>query len=381
MRLMVDGIIFQKDPYSGIARLYREILPRVCDHSPGLSVSLFIDGPLQSQIPTHPQIELRQAPSVRIVLRPSGRWRRVLYPFRRVISRTWNHARQAWVGNGVNQIWHSTFYTYQPGWRGAEVVTVHDMAPELFPELFSDPMDAVGREQKKRCIERAAAVICDSEATSQDLKRLLPLDSKPIHIIPLAHSEAFQRLPNNRIDPQIVPALPFILYVGSRVHYKNFSFLLDVFAAWEKRNEIHLVLAGPPLTSEEKNTLKAKGLSELVQHAGVIDDSALSQLYNTAAALVFPSLIEGFGLPLLEAMACGCPIAASEIASTVEVAGDCPVYFDPYDPLSLSNALNRVVSEGRGSARVNAGLERSGLYSWDRTARLYLDVYEGLAVD
>jgi glycosyltransferase involved in cell wall biosynthesis len=127
------------------------------------------------------------------------------------------------------------------------------------------------------------------------------------------------------------------------------------------------------------SNFKSKGLNDLVVHAGSLDDLGLNQLYNNASALVFPSLIEGFGLPLLEAMACGCPIAASEIPSTTEVAGDCPVYFDPHDPLSLTNALNRVVSEGRDSFRVGAGLQRSGMYSWDRTARAYLDVYEGLA--
>ena len=113
----------------------------------------------------------------------------------------------------------------------------------------------------------------------------------------------------------------------------------------------------------------------MLQH---IDDADLCRLYNQAAAFVYPSLYEGFGIPLLEAMACGCPIIASQIPSTAEVAADCPIYFAATDEGSLLEAMDIAVTEGRNSARVHYGLERARRYSWDMTARKILETYQSL---
>ena len=124
MRIVVDGIIFQKDPHGGVARLFRELLPRLCDLSTDLEMTLFIDGPIQSQIPQHPQIMLRRAPAVRKLRRLRGALSRLLYPFRRAASRAWSSTRQIWVGKGQDAIWHSTFFTFLPGWKGQAVEIV-----------------------------------------------------------------------------------------------------------------------------------------------------------------------------------------------------------------------------------------------------------------
>ena len=110
-----------------------------------------------------------------------------------------------------------------------------------------------------------------------------------------------------------------------------------------------------------------------------IADEELAWLYNQAVALVHPSLYEGFGIPLLEAMACGCPVVASRIPSTVEVAGDIPLYFEPAEPESLPAALDAICSEDGDSKRVKLGLEHVKQYSWDRTARETLEVYRALS--
>ena len=101
-------------------------------------------------------------------------------------------------------------------------------------------------------------------------------------------------------------------------------------------------------------------------------------LYNRALAFIYPSLYEGFGIPLLEAMACGCPIVASRIPSTIEVAGDCPVYFNPNDVEELISALDIIIPEGRNSKRTRSGLERVKKYSWQKTAEQTLEVYHSL---
>jgi glycosyltransferase involved in cell wall biosynthesis len=287
----------------------------------------------------------------------------------------WGSARRLWIGDGQDEIWHSSFYTYLPGWKGKEVVTVHDMAPERFAELFTDPMDAVGREQKRRCIERADAIICDSQATRDDIECIYPVKNIPVSVIPLAHSATFRVLPAGQLDRQEQPMRPFFLYVGSRLHYKNFSGLLEIYAAWDKRKQIDLKVVGPAWTKAEKRTQAALGIEQQVSLQTNINDNELCGLYNTAVALVFPSLVEGFGLPLLEALACGCPVVASHISSTVEVAGDCPVYFELDDRDSLLTALDQVISEGRNTPRTQAGLERAASFSWERTAQATLDVY------
>jgi alpha-1,3-rhamnosyl/mannosyltransferase len=109
-----------------------------------------------------------------------------------------------------------------------------------------------------------------------------------------------------------------------------------------------------------------------------VDDQTLCQLYNQALGLVYPSLYEGFGIPLLEAMACGCPIVASRISSTIEVAGDCPIYFDPTEEDDLLNALDIALSQGRNSERIQTGLEKVKSYSWDKTAAQTLKIYRSV---
>ena len=376
MRLVVDGLIFQKDPHAGIARLYREILPRICDLAPDLQVTLFVDGPLRADLPAHPHIQVKQTPAVRRTLRLRGGWRTALYPFRRLASRTWGFARQLWLRDQSDAIWHSTYYSLPGVWHGPQVVTVYDMIHEQYPQFFNDPLDEVARRQKKRCIEQAAAVICISEATRRQVERFYNLDHPRLRVIPVACSPAFQRLDQPGEAHPGLPPGPFLLYVGKRVHYKNFAALLDGYSQWEGRGAAGLVVVGEPWSRAEQQYLQAAGLVQQVRLLSHVDDVALCRLYNSALALVFPSLEEGFGLPLLEAMACSCPIVASSIPSTLEVAADCPIYFETGQRESLLAALDQALLTGRTSHRVEAGLEWVKRYSWELTARLTLQVYQ-----
>jgi len=117
------------------------------------------------------------------------------------------------------------------------------------------------------------------------------------------------------------------------------------------------------------------GVAERVHFAGHLDDMTLAQFYNQAATLVCPSLYEGFGIPLLEAMACGCPVVSSRISACLEVAGDCGVYFDPKSTDDMRRALDIAVGEARKSSRIAKGLEKAREYSWDKTAQQTLDAY------
>jgi glycosyltransferase involved in cell wall biosynthesis len=142
---------------------------------------------------------------------------------------------------------------------------------------------------------------------------------------------------------------------------------------------VDLVVVGKPWTPEEEHLLLDRGVGATVRLRTAVEDSRLCRLYNDAAAFLYPSLYEGFGIPLLEAMACGCPIVASRIPSTIEVAGACPIYFDPSDVHSCVEAFDVAMSEGHDSERVRQGIQQAKRYSWDETARRTLNVYRELA--
>jgi glycosyltransferase involved in cell wall biosynthesis len=174
---------------------------------------------------------------------------------------------------------------------------------------------------------------------------------------------------------------PFVLYLGQRRDYKNFPRVLEAFAAWRHNNEVSLCVVGPAWSADELAVLSSLDLRERVIALGHVADSTLADLYNKASAFIYPSLHEGFGLPLLEAMAAGCPIIASNIPSTREVAGDYPMYFEPTSTEDLISSLSVALDKGRNFATRRMGVGIVSRYSWDTTARLtvkcYRDVWKG----
>lgn len=370
MKVVVDAIIYRMQPLGGISRIYSEILPRMCDADDSLRITLLIEGKLRQSLPEHSHITRQSLPFVRRYLRPEWIWRPIIPPVRRFVQ-------HLWVGSGEGQIWHSTYFTLPESWAGTQVVTVADMIYERYAEFFNRPRDEQFREKKRRCIQQADAVICISEATRQDVQHLYESDS--IYVIPLAHSDIFRLLEQQRDKMERPTEQPFLLYVGSRGHYKNFARLIHAYGVWSRRKEVSLVVVGQPWSDDEKWQLAELGIHDSVCLLTDVDDERLCQLYNQAVAFVYPSLYEGFGIPLLEAMACGCPVIASRIPSTTEVAGEYPIYFEPVEIASLLVAFDMALSEKRNSERVRMGIEHAKCYSWDKTARQTLEVYHALS--
>ena len=374
MEVVVDGIIYQSESHGGISRIYSEILPRMCDLDDSLRITLLTDSDrkLRQSLPEHPRIIHRAILPVKRYLRPGRVWKPIVPWVRRFV-------RRLYIGRGRGQLWHSTYYTLPERWDGLQVVTVVDMIHERFADLFNRPGHDRFKEKKRRCIQEADAVICISETTRQDVQRFYELDSDSIYAIPLACSEVFRRLEQRDDGLETPTRQPFLLYVGDRAHYKNFSGLVQTYSVWLHRREVALVVIGEPWSADEQRRLVELGIQNCVHLLTDVDDEELCQLYNRAAAFVCPSLYEGFGIPLLEAMACGCPVVASRIPSTIEVAGECPIYFELAEVESLLTALDLALSEGRDSERVRAGVEHVKCYSWDKTARWTLEVYHALS--
>lgn len=372
MEVIVDGIIYQLQYHGGISRLFSAILPRMCEVDETLNVTLLLPGQSQQVLPYHPHIHTRSAPQIERFLQPHLVWQ---YLTRR--------PKEWWlrlsIGRTRGKIWHSTYFTMPRMWSGAIVVTVVDMIYELFPHLFNTIGAERFRKQKRRCVLNADAVICISETTRRDLQDFYGMGLDKVWAVPLGYSNTFKRLPSLPERAESPVSGPFLLYVGSRSHYKNFRQLIQAYSLWQRRQEVNLVVVGREWSKDEIDTLTGSGIYDRVRLLDKVDDEALCYLYNTAVALVYPSLYEGFGIPLLEAMACGCPVVASRIPSTIEVAGDCPVYFDPGEKEELVLALDKVLSEGRNSERCLAGLERVKDFSWERTAGQTLKVYRSLS--
>jgi glycosyltransferase involved in cell wall biosynthesis len=276
-------------------------------------------------------------------------------------------------------VWHSTYYSRPTSWAGPEVQTVVDMIPERFPELFHQTMYRQFRGYKRACVLAADLIICTTESTRADVVNFYSLDPTRVRLTPLAASDIFRPLPQTGTDSSSPARRPFLLYVGERYHYKNFVGMLDAFESWGRRDEVDLVVVGRPWSRSEVDTITERRLQDHVCLVSGVDDEHLCRLYCHATALVFPSLYEGFGIPLLEALACGCLIVASEIPSSLEVAGDLPFYFKLNNVDSFHVALDAALDSGRDPVRVRRGIARASAFSWERTARATLEALADLS--
>ena len=272
-------------------------------------------------------------------------------------------------------IFHETYYSrvsYAPS-TARRVITVYDMIHELFPGSFSRA-DAT-QTIKRQAIRRADHIICISESTRNDLIRLLDVPAEKTSVIYLGHSltETSKEVPKEH-----APQKPYLLYVGNRGGYKNFKSLLLAYSELTSlKREISLVcFGGGAPNSHELAEMKRLGLNlkDVKYVSG--NDSVLSALYSSAAAFIYPSLYEGFGIPPLEAMSHGCPVICTNTSSLPEVVGNAAEFFDPLDPGSLGAAIENVVNSSDVSQRLVAlGYARVQDFSWDKCARATLDQY------
>lgn len=372
MEIVVDGIVFESQAKGGVSRIYAEILPRMCELSNDVRFILLTAGAIKQPLPSHSRIHHVARPGIQRLLQ--GRW-----------LANWKSDLRGLILSNMplrapgKAIWHSTYYTLPHRWQGLNLLTVPDIIYELFPQIFTHPLDEHFRTYKRTCIEQADAIICISQSAANDLRAYYnPIGDKPIYVVPLACSDGFHQIEDVSACYLSPSEKSFLLYVGGRHHYKNFDQLLKAYSVWKMKPVIDLVVVGEPWNRSELHLIKDLHLDGNIHLRTAVTDGELCYLYNLALALVYPSLYEGFGLPLLEAMQCACPIVASKIPSSVEVAGDCAVYFEPNILDDFVNALTTASNLGRHSKQVKSGLERCRDFSWERCAKMTLDVYSDL---
>jgi glycosyltransferase involved in cell wall biosynthesis len=364
MRIAYDQQVFEMQRHGGISRYFTELVRNFVRREgiePTVTAPVYIN-----------QYLLR--PDVR------DRVRGAFFPFRfrgeARVARALNKALLPlyWAGRNFDIV-HETYYSQACRGRGrVRVMTLHDMIHELFPRDFPDSAQVTAA--KHAAVRRADHIICVSETTRQDAIRLLGIAPERSSVIYLGCS---LDKPVAATTPEATPG-PCILYVGVRSGYKNFLVLLEAFAASKSLPPtVDLVaFGGRPFSADERRRIEELGVAGRVrQMTG--SDRLLEAHYRAALAFVYPSRYEGFGIPPLEAMAVGCPVACSDAGSIREVVGDAGAYFQPDDVQGLRAILERLADDRAYAAQLRArGFAQIKKYSWESCAQETLQLYEQL---
>lgn len=263
------------------------------------------------------------------------------------------------------------------------VLTIHDLGFELFPEFFPASLRLRLSKLTEWGVKRARLIIADSEETRRTLEQVYGVDSRKISVVLLGCPPDFQKTP--QAEDALVRSrykLPpeYLLYVGKLQARKNTARLLRAYAKLKKRypETPDLVLVGRRtwLSDETFASLESSGVTAHIHIIGHVDDAELPAIYRGASVFIFPSLFEGFGFPLLEAMASAVPVASSDLSSLPEVGGDAVVYFDALNEDDIAEKVHTLLNDSALRASlIERGLERIKQFTWETTARQTIDVY------
>lgn len=270
-----------------------------------------------------------------------------------------------------------------PGWgRFRRVVTIHDLLYRLVPEAHLGLLGLGMRVLVPLAARRSHRIIADSASTCGDLDRLLGVPSSRVDVVPLGVGPAPPATPTPEAALRAhldAGERPIVLCVAAKRPHKNLTRLIGALALIEPSHRPLLVLPGYPTAHENKLRASARrlGVDGDVRFLGWVDPSDLEGLYTAASCFVFPSLLEGFGLPVLEAMIRGLPVACSGRGSLAEVANDAALQFNPESEPEIATAIRRLVEDRRLADRLRAsGYERAARFRWSATATGTLASYE-----
>jgi glycosyltransferase involved in cell wall biosynthesis len=305
-------------------------------------------------------------------------------PVNALRRRWWTIGLPLYVRQNRLTLYHGTNYNI-PLWRRCPtVVTIHDLSLLLYPETHREDLVLRARRRLPTMTRLAAHVITDSESVKREITEHLGIPAQKITAVPLAPRRAFQRM-----DPQEAKTAlqrlgieeQFILFVGTVEPRKNLITLIRAFDALMRETDLRpqLVIAGQKgwLTDELYASVDHSALKDRVLFTGYVSDTDLRALYSSCQASVYPSLYEGFGLPPLEAMACGAPVITSRIPVIMETSEGAAVLIDPVSTSELTAALAELLSSSSKRRELReAGLRRAGQYTWEITARRTFEVYQ-----
>ncbi|BAT51471.1 group 1 glycosyl transferase [Nostoc sp. NIES-3756] len=249
------------------------------------------------------------------------------------------------------------------------VVMAHDLIPLRFPKRFS-PLTPYHRYYIPQVLKRSQHVICNSQATADDIINFYQIPASKITAIPLAHDR-------NHFHFLNLPTHNYFLYIGRQDLYKNLQRLFTAFAALPNK-DYELWLAGPTdkrYTPFLQAQVRELGITNRVKFLDYVAYSDFPTIINGAIALVFPSLWEGFGFPVLEAMACGTPVITSNLSSLPEVAGDAAILINPYNTAEITDAMQQLATDTQLRSQLSIkGIDRANQFSWEKTGQATVEV-------
>jgi glycosyltransferase involved in cell wall biosynthesis len=363
MRILYDGQIFADQVAGGVNRYFGNIIDRLPqDAYPTLTIP---HQRTKLHYPSHPNLTLQEYRG----FRPNLISNKIRGYYFRLLN-----SRQSF------DIFHPTYYDLLTQQEFSQikqpiVLTVYDMVHELFGAAIDPRGYAI--QAKKSAIQSADAILCISENTRIDLLRYFPEAEPKITVTYLASE--FSGDWSYGEEP--VPTKPYFLYVGSRTNaYKNFNTLLIAFSKVVSINpDIQLCVVGSLFNSGEETLIAKLNIADRIQHYRYVNDTHLAKLYRCSIAFVYPSLYEGFGIPPLEAMACGTAVIAANSSSIPEVVGEAGVLFDPKSATDLADImLNLFDSPIERDRLIALGQARHRQFSWDKTARETIEVYRSV---
>lgn len=358
----------------GIGRYTRELIAALARLDSKTSYVLLAAGQKRQALPSPPGANFTWKPTP-----ITSEW----------FARLWHRARlplpvEWWIGNVA--LFHSPDFTLPPLRKHVRsLLTVHDLSFVRAPETATPGLRAYLNAVVPRSILRSDHVLADSEATRQDIISLYRTPPDKVSVLysgvdsrfrPVTDDKTLQSLRNRHA----MADSPYILSVGTIQPRKNYPRLIEAFRQLDDP-DLQLVIAGGKgwLDHPLYELVKSSGLEDRVRFLGFVADEDLPALYSGARVCAFPSLYEGFGLPVLEAMSCATPVVTSAVSSLPEVAGDAAQLVDPYDVTGLAAALHRVLTDAEERDRMIArGLARARLFTWETAAVQLKEQYQRL---
>lgn len=363
MKVLYDGYIYSLQVAGGINRFFSRIISGLPNsYCPFLST-------FSARKTNHPKHQ-----NLKIYFLPGFKPRKICGAVSgRILDHTYNKLEY--------NIFHPSYYKLLchqsfSSIKKPIVITVWDMIHEIYPETL-DPF-GIEAQAKREALSVADIIMCISENTKRDLlERYDFLPQNKVFVIYLAPGLSIEQSYGNFK----IPLKPYFLYVGSRASYKNFSILLRAFSVVHQLNtEVNLCVVGAPFRKNEIQEICDLNIQQHVHNCGYVNDHHLARLYRYSLAHVYPSLYEGFGIPPLEAMACGTVAVASNTSSIPEVVADAAILFDPKNVDNLIEAMLLVINApGLRIDLIERGRKRASLFSWEKTVRGVTGLYEKLA--
>lgn len=367
MRVLYDHQIFQGQEFGGASRYFWEII-KTFKNDPNLSVDVSL------KVSNNQYVDKSIVPFANFINGNRIKGKRQLMN----VINTWFSKR--YIDTANFDIFHPTYYGtyYLKTLKKPFILTIHDMIHERFSSKFPDLRNERLIRDKKILAHKAARIIAVSEHTKNDiLKYYGKIDESKIEVV--YHGNSVVKSINAQHLELDLP-VQYLLFVGKRKHYKNFNFFLKACSTFLANNKgFKIILAGGgSLSQEEKEMIKKHVLSDQLIHFDIVNNDLLQLLYKKAFAFIFPSLYEGFGIPILEGFNMGVPVLTSNTSSLAEIGGDSTLKFDPHDESDLLEKLEMIKNDTLRDNLVKKGYKRIKLFNWKNTAEKTLKVYRSI---